>query len=579
MKDSCAGLSLLLRYILSLSQLRDNFKKMKIINYIKNNIWLSTLIIFCLFFVTYGSIYFFIDGISFPDDHFFHIKIAKLLANNGWRVINDFNWYPIKDGRLDLSLFQISLIPFTFFSNLLTGLRVSDVFWAALSLAVVYFSLRKFKFKYSFLILLIIFSSSHLSNRLFLGRGFILTFGLVLLELYFAQKKKYVNFFWVSLFHILWHRSLLFFPPVIFFAVEISRYLVVKKVKWNGLLASLGAVTCGMFFYPNFPMNMFDWMMGLFRISTDISSGVKLEGSELYTKNGLGFFTSFPIFSLFAIISVVLVIYFYVKSKEGPDSVSVDRDEDLLRIFSFFLMLIVFILGSMVVSGRFFDYYFILLIILFASILEFSFRQKEVIFNEKILKYTVVACFIFFSYLSLDNYLELRLLVAKSGYKTIKAPVEWIRDNSEKGELIYLVNWSNFPEAFFYNDKNIYSWGIEPKVLNNRDPKLFWKAYNILAYGFYCEHQVDCEDEYNEIIKKIQELEKENKKEEVLAIRKENSRKIINSIKNDFGARFILSSDNASTERIELSEDLIADKFESVSEKDPNSKITAFRLK
>jgi hypothetical protein len=548
---------------------------MKVINYMKNNIWLSTLLVFCLFFLIYGLIYFFNDGISAPDDHFFHIKVAKLLRDGGLNIINDFGWYPIKDNRLDLSLFQISLIPFTFFGDLFTGLRVSDAFGAALSLSIIYFSLRKFKFKHSFLMTLILLSATYLSFRLFYGRGYVLTFGIVLLELYFMQKKKYSKFFLVSFFHILWHRSSMFFPLMIFVVVAVARYLSEKKIKWMGLFASLAAVFCGMFFYPNFPNNVFVWINVLLNLTAGARGGLKLEGNELYARDTLEMLTSNQIFSFLAITSVAVVAYIYIKSKKEEGLANDNQKEKLTEVFSFFLMLIIFNLGAIKISGRFYDYYLLFVVMLSASILRLVVDRKEIVIGEKILKYIIFACFIFFSYLCLNNFLDLRIKVDNSDYKTIEAPVEWIRDNSEEKELVYLYNWSDFTKAFFYDDKNIYSWGIEPKVLANKDPKLYWRAYNILAYGFYCEKQEDCEKDA-EATKKRYEKMNEDEKEN---IKKENSIKIINSIKNDFGSRFILSTSSGFSELIELNGDLIESKLESVSEKDENYKITAFKLK
>jgi hypothetical protein len=550
---------------------------MKIISYIRNSIWLSTLFVFVLFFLIYGSIYFFADGISAPDDHFFHFKFSYLLRTDGLDVVNNFKWLPTMLGknRYELSLFQISLIPFTFFNDLFTGLRVSDTFGAALSLSVIYFALRRFNFKHSFLILLILLSSDYFSFRLFHGRGYVLTLGLVLLELYFMQKKKYAKFFWVSFLHILWHKSLMFFPPMIFFAVWISRYLSEKKIEWKGLFISLAAVFCGMLFYPNFPKNIFEWIRGLVNISSDVKTGLKLEGNELYAKNSLDMFVNNPIFSFLVIISIALVVYLYIDGKKEESLANDNQKEKLTEAFSFFLMLIVFNLGAIAISGRFLDYYFIFVVVLLVSVLRLLFIRKEIIVNEKISKYIIAACFIFFSYLSLNNFLDLRIKVANSDYRTIKAPAEWIRDNSEEKELVYLYNWSDFTKAFFYDDKNIYSWGIEPKVLINRDAKLYWNAYNIMAYSFYCEKQEDCEKDVEATQKIYEKMNKEDQEK----FEKENSKKIINSIKNDFGSRFILSTSPSFSGLIKLNEDLIEDQFESVSEKDGNYKITAFKLK
>jgi hypothetical protein len=549
---------------------------MKVLDYIKNNIWAATLTVFCLFFSIYGAIYFFVDGISAPDDHFFHIKLAHLLKTDGFDIINNFNYLPIdKYSRYPLSLFNVFLIPFTFFSDLSIGLKVADVFGSALAIAVIYFALRKFKFKHPFLILLVLFSSAYISSRLFFGRAYTLTLGLILLELYFAQNKKYIKLFLMTLLHVLWHQNSFFLPMMVVFVVEPSRYLVEKKMDYKNFMAVSISIFAGMAFFPDFPQNILRWFSGIVSLSSNVSTGLKLEGAELYTKNILEVLKNNQLFFLLTIVSVVLVIYFYVKNKKEEYVFRGEQGDELMKIFSSFLMLIVFLLGSIAISGRFFDYYFILVVVLFVGILRLASSQREILVNEKFSKYIIAAFFIVFSYFSINNFLDLSLAVANSDYKTIKAPVEWIRDNSEEKEMVYLQNWSDFPEAFFYNDKNIYSWGLEPRDLSFKSSELYWKAYNIMAYRYYCEKLQDCEEDAGAISETLKKSSEEDREK----IRKENSRKIINSIKNDFGVRFILSSNVRFSEILNLNEDLIADKFESVSEKDASHKITAFKLK
>jgi hypothetical protein len=553
---------------------------MKFFTLVKNNIWLSTLAVFCLFFATYGSIYLFADGISAKDDHFFHIKLAYLLRTENLNIISNFDYYPInKYSRFPLSLFNIFLIPFTFFKDLFVGLRVADVFGAALSMSVIYFALRKFKFKYVFLILLILISSAFFSTRLFYGRSYVLTFGLILLELYFAQKKEYLKFFWIALFHVLWHQSSFFLPAMVAGSVEIGRYLAEKRINFKIIIASLSSIILGLAFFPDFPKNIYSWFFEIVNLSNKVSVGLKLEGNELYTKDILQMFSSNQIFAFLSVVSVILTIYFYVKMKREEDFLNDAQKKKLTEVFSFFLMLIVFILGAITISGRFFDYYFVLVVVLFASILALIIDKKEFIVNEKIQKYIITACFIFFFYLSLNNFLDLRINVSRSDYQTMKAPAEWIRNNSKEKEMVYLYNWSDFPLAIFYNDKNIYSWGMEPRDLSFKSNALYWKAYNIMLYNLYCEKQIDCKEDALIFNEKIKKLEEDNEKEDADKLAKENSQKIINSIKKDFNSRLILSSSTKFSGIVRLNQDMIEDQFETNSEVNNPYKITAFKIK
>jgi alpha-galactosidase/6-phospho-beta-glucosidase family protein len=163
-------------------------------------------------------------------------------------------------------------------------------------------------------------------------------------------------------------------------------------------------------------------------------------------------------------------------------------------------------------------------------------------------------------------------------YAPSQKTAKWIRDNSEKPERVFLTNWSVFTLMFFENSYNVYTTGIEPMALKNYDEGLYWKYYNMFAYGYYCEKQMDCKEEIAQKKEEFKLLDDELQKEK----EKENGRKIVESIKNDFDSKFIVSTSNKLTVAISLNPDLIEKTVEFESEKFNKGafmKYTVFKLK
>jgi hypothetical protein len=149
------------------------------------------VVIFSFFSFTY------VDSPGEPriDDHYFHLKYAYLLRTEGLEAINNFNWIYFNglahgSGRYPVTLFNVMLIPFTFISDMITALKFVDVFILSTSISIIYYSMKKMKVKYAFLVSLLLLSIEYMTLRLLLGRAFILIIALIFLEVYFTSAKK-----------------------------------------------------------------------------------------------------------------------------------------------------------------------------------------------------------------------------------------------------------------------------------------------------------------------------------------------------------------------------------------------------
>jgi hypothetical protein len=58
---------------------------------------------------------------------------------------------------------------------------------------------------------------------------------------------------------------------------------------------------------------------------------------------------------------------------------------------------------------------------------------------------------------------------------TYKGASEWMADNSERGDIIFDTQWDQFPQLFYWNDKNYYLVGMDPTFMHIYDRDLYWK--------------------------------------------------------------------------------------------------------
>jgi len=216
--------------------------------------------------------------------------------------------------------------------------------------------------------------------------------------------------------------------------------------------------------------------------------------------------------------------------------------------------------GTIMANGRFFDYYGIGVIFLAGSCISYL-SQIKFNFDEKLKKFLIIGVLFFLLISGTSTFINIKREIYSSDYSAIKKVAEWIKSKSEEKDKVYLYRWDYFSLAFFYNDKNTYSMGMEPMQLFYYNKKLYWKWYNIHNHGIYCDKEEDCSSEAGEYSNSLKNASDDQKK----LIIKENGRKIIKSIKDDFDAKFVITAETSISDIFESNEDLINDSFEAKS--------------
>ncbi|MFA5986244.1 MAG: hypothetical protein WC819_02765 [Parcubacteria group bacterium] len=549
----------------------------------------AAFVVFLGIFVSISLIYAYAAGDPRMDDHYFHFKYAYLLRTEGLNAVNHFDWIYLlshsdSGSRYAATLFQVSLIPFTYFHDWLLGLYIADAFYLSAALALIYYVLRKAHVRYPLFFIVALFSSMYFIERLLLGRAFVLAVGLIFLELYFAVERKYKQLFLVCIFHVLWHQSTYFMPIFFVGVVEIARYLTEHKMFLRNIASTALATVVGMAFFPGFPQSLFLWAGNIISLQTTAQTDVQtgnaqsIGGGEMASKDFMNYFAEEKMLLLLIVLSSIAVIFIYVTQKKHGDSFLQKTDKkQVIWIYALFVSMISMMSATITMSGRVFDFFIPIAFVLVAFLVTFIGMTEKVTMERSFGTFLKFGIGLYCGILFLNTGINIYALAQQYDYSPARQAAQWVQEHSTGRDKVFLQDWGNFPLMFFENSHNVYSTGIEPMSLKSYDEALYWKYYNMFRYNYYCDKPGDCGDIVTALKQNIKDASQDKKDQ----VEKENSRKIITSIKNDFDAQFIISGSDVFSETIERNPDLIEDQFHVKSEKFAGKymEFTVFKLK
>lgn len=553
----------------------------------KHHFYASVIVFLFLYFVI--SVFYLSTPWPFnPDDHFFHFRIASLLRTEGIQTVRDLPWLPlfrneVDQVKMELTLFHFLLVPFTYFENEILGLKASNVFLACLSLSIVYYTLRKLKIRYAFLYILILTSHYAFLARLLSGRALVLAISFIPLMMYFLVKKKYWPFFITSIICIFLHQASFFFPILIAFIVELARYVAGRSFGWKSILTALLSIVIGMSYLPGYPQIMWMWIERVSSLVISLYQGAQqempldqIEGQELAPHSLKKIFGKSPMHIFFMVFGFAVAIYYYItrrRTRADIEQTGGGTDDAGLFLYAAFIFTVICFSGLILLSGRFQEYLIIYIVFLLAVALWNVTRDKLLSINSSFRKIALPSVSVFLLFFLFHNLSLIAESTKNNDMEPYKKAATWIADNSEKGDLVFLCDWSSFPLYFFYNTKNSYTMALEPKILKDMYPDLFWKWYNIHLYNYDCDKAGDCKDEMENALAAVS---KDTEKK--LAYESANSHKMVDSITNDFKSRYAVCESLYLSARLSRSEDRIENSFEAVSDEN-GQRIRVFKFK
>lgn len=481
--------------------------------FLEDKFYIKVLLVFVFFVSVFSLVYMSLPTVSSGDDHFFHIRFAEAIRQNGFfeSFQNFKSIYFSKHAQGNEYfiyynfLFYLVLIPFTYLKPLFLGIKLYSVFSASLSFTLLYFCFSRFSIKYPFVwtILSIGIFGSYTIYRFFLSRPFTLAPILLVFFVFLLSRKNYFYIFLFSFLYLFWHSATFYFPIGISLVFFIFEQIYFKKSDYRLIINTIGGVILGIVFIYMIPSDFFHLLYDIFfKIfqETVLGNHVNInEGIEVYKKDFFTFVKDNNIaFGLFIVsIFVFLTKYVLVRENKKVSNLNMYIDNsDMVTESVLFFFSVSFFSFSFWVSGRFQDFFVFFSIAFIAVSLDIFFVRLKVgdIFQKATLCGLTVLSVFYFVTTSLylhDNFSDRTdpLKFANIG--------SWISENVNPEDVVFFPNWGWFPQLYYYAPHNRYVIGIEPRFLYDFDPKLYWKWFNISNNGLVCDKEL-CDSKLEE---------------------------------------------------------------------------------
>ena len=416
---------------------------------------------------------------NIPDpDSFYHIRHAWLYRTTSltstafpwtyFSVIQTFAsdiWYG----------FHLFLLPFSYL-DLILGIRIAGVVLTVLLLLGFYWLGKRHRWElaefWPFFLLLAV--PNTLFNFLAV-RPHTLSLFFSLMLLSFAAVGSWQSVFWASFGITFFHLGLFWIVPVIVFitcGVQLLEKLIYKdtKVRWHNILSAFGGMAIGWALRPRpiaaAKLAYVQIVKLLFEKTGDLplTFGKELSpigGTELISTSAL-----FLIFWTAAFVFTVWVIINYPRRlKEMPSP------ERILFLSSGLISLLfwgmaLFLARRSMVQWVAFGTVFIAMA--YTYILPKDFKKYG-------LGFFVVVLMAMFPYAVYRHNLNMKYVAFEP--KEFIEVSEWLKENSNPGDIVFNVHWDNFPSLFLWNQKNYYVGGMDPIFQYEYSPDLYWKFY------------------------------------------------------------------------------------------------------
>ena len=521
----------------------------KIINTILSKDYLKILLVFSFFVIIFTAVCLSIDRFVSLDDHFFHIRFAEIIRSQGLEAFENFHWLYFSKISNNQSyfiyynfLFYLALIPFTFVKPLFLGIKLYAVLFTSVYFTVLYYFFLKIKEKNAFfwVIILMAIINYHSVWRFLLTRPYAFAPAILIVELYLLYRKKYIGIFLVSFLYLYWHSVTFFFPLAVAGVYFMFDALYNKnKPDWKILISSAAGIISSLLVLGLFAPGFFSFMKniywGMFQ-DTIIGKKVNIaEGGELYPADFLSFIESNVLVIAMLLMAITFEIFRYIQERKGNiiNGQEVERGNRPLK-GALFLLSIGFLLGTFLSqrNGDFFVFFSAAYIVMSFNFF-FNYIQITDILVRKALVTGIIITVI---YLLSANFIFLRNQIASTGpYDAIEGAADWLKNNTQKGEVVFNASWNWFPTLFYYDTHNYYIAGIEPRFLYDYDPKLYWVWTNISNEGTVCWDE-ECA---NVKTQKVYYMKNEDRKKEWY---RSQGDQIASVIKDTFKSRYVVTS-------------------------------------
>ena len=450
-------------------------------------IFQNKILYFSLAIAILSAIAFFINFYTYKitdPDGFYHMRHAWIYRMNGV-ADSSFPWAyysVIKSLGGDLWYgFHLFLIPFTFITNMVWGIKIVGAIITAISLLLFFFAFQRLGLKYSLLWpILLPFAHYPLISRLAVTRPHPLSLGLNILLFSFLIRGGIVPVLIIGFILASIHISLIWVPILMWVIITLARVMNRQSLEIGKAMALLSGLFLGVILRPHPIMTLKLAYIQIVDIAIQKMNGVGLQfGAELIPM-GLSRL-SYYILPLF-----LALIIFFIWSVRKKHLVKISPEQKI-AMWALMMLAIFFLLLTIFAAGRSLEFFMAYLLMFFAYNLTLLVNSdKDSIFghfsDSRILVLIGIASILIFASVFIYSGINsIQRLDEYSGwlfnpYRS-RAPSAWLEKNTKPGEIVFHMGWDSFPELFFWNQHNYYINGMDPIFLFKYDEGLYWKFH------------------------------------------------------------------------------------------------------
>ena len=273
-------------------------------------------------------------------------------------------------------------------------------------------------------------------------------------------------------FLISWiHISLIWIPFLIFAVIFITKMFLEKIRIWREGLVLLAGLIVGWLLRPNpigsLKLAYIQVVQLILEKQNDFSL---LFGRELFPLAPQTLFQNFSGFMLLWLLAVGVLVW----SRRQLRSQTLQFK---VLIYSSIILSVTFFLLTILVARRAHGFWIPFSTIFIAAIFSLVISQARL--RQIGVGLVSLISFFLLIYTPWRNSISLEeRAIPPDKFKTAAL---WLKENSQPGDIVFNVRWSDFPMLFFWNDKNYYIGGMDPIFQYAYNREMYWRFHYLSA--------------------------------------------------------------------------------------------------
>jgi hypothetical protein len=437
----------------------------------KSKKWIAVLFAFIVISVIF---YYASPNIADPDG-FYHLKHAQIYKDIGI-FTKDFPWVQyssISVLKSDLWYgFHILLIPFSGFDSA-NGIKIAGIFLTTISLFIFWLAFKRTIYGFAFLWTILIFiSAPNIMTRFIMLRPHLLTMAISALIFSFLIRGKPIWIFVLSAILAWIHISMSWIVILVLGIVFFLKIIIEKEWIWKKTFSVIAGIALGLLARPNAIGSIKLTYIQIIKLLQVKQEGAALLfGSELFPLDWNTLAENFLTFTVLSVVSVFIFFAFYKKY------LGKEIAEKKVFIISSLILSVVFFGMTMLTARRAHDFWIVFGVMFIAGMFHLVTSKK---YSNDSIK-TAFVSVLAISFVFLVFYTPYKSLTTLRNRGTppdaFKKASEWIKENSNPGDIVFNLHWSDFPMLFFWNSKNYYIGGMDPIFQYSFNESLYWKFH------------------------------------------------------------------------------------------------------